>query len=563
VNLIANLFAPRAVREQRDEVARLGKKLDLANRRLSEAYDDLDNRICDWERERDQLMGGGLSGRQGARQGGQDWPFLRNMQDLIDKRADSREACSGNGYGASVLDRMIDFVIGDGMQPSVTLKGAAKGAVSTGVADADDDGEPDADPAVVAVQEVIDEFREANDWGCGEEDREEEGFRRSMRDGEVGVRFFKGGGDANGIPRCRWFEPEQLNSPPSALLNERWGIRTEPDDVETKLAFWLYDMGGTGGKWYKASEIVWHKLGTDRTVLRGMPQFWLVARALHQCEALNSAVAEVSAIQARIAYVRQHAPGVMPGQISTFVGGTGDATTKKRTPYGDSYRRVGITEEGTTVDMSNGMQFTAGPVSTGVPAFVQALQSRLRQVCSRFGLPEFVTGDASNNNLASALVAGGPAERAFKRHQKRYGSFQAAVYRKACEYAVAAGRLSEEDLESVEITVKAGGVSIANKLEEAQVQQIRIQNKLLSPQTAMVQNGDDPRVEAANIEAWDAKFGSGAMGLNGDQGDGQGGGQDQGGDGGDGGGDGQKNKGDKPDKGTPKGKPNADDSQPG
>jgi hypothetical protein len=285
--------------------------------------------------------------------------------------------------------------------------------------------------------------------------------------------------------------------------------------VESKEAIYVRTPDGTDGDWVPMTEMVYHKLGTDRTVLRGMPQFWLVARALYQSDALNSALAEVSAIQAKIAYVREHAPGIMPGQITDFVGGTLDGTGAKRTPYGDRYRRTGIQEEGTTVDMSAGMKFTAGPASTGVPAFVQALQSRLRQVCARFGYPEFFTGDASNNNYASSLTAGGPAEKAFKRKQHKYAAFQAAVYRRACEYAVADGRLSAADLAAVEIKVKASNVTIANKLEEAQVQQIRIQNKTLSPQTAMVENGHDPKVEMANIKAFDDQFGMGAMGMGG------------------------------------------------
>lgn len=519
---LANLFRSPAVRERDAVLESLSRDLKRAERKLRESYAYADDMVAGWERERDEILNGNtLGGRRGARKDGDNWPYLRNMEDLIRMRQASREACEGNGYGAGMLDRAIDFVIGDGMQHEVTLIGPKKGAVATGVADADGDGRPDADPAVERVEAVIEEFRRLNDWGCGEEDREEEGFRRSQRDGEVAGRFFAGGGDTNGIPYFRWIEPEQVDSPPSANPNERWGIRHKPGDVETKEAYYVYDLDGTGGEWVDAKEVVWHKLGTDRTVLRGVPQFWLVARALYQSDALNSALAEVSAIQAKIAYVREHATGVMPGQITDFVGGTLDGTGVKRTAYGDKYRRTGIQEEGTTVDMSAGMKFTAGPASTGVPAFVQALQSRLRQVCARFGYPEFFTGDASNNNYASSLTAGGPAERAFKRKQHRYASFQAAVYRRACEYAVRAGRLSAADLAAVEIKVKPGGVAIANKLEEAQVQQIRIQNKVLSVQSAMVENGADPKVEMANIKAFDDQFGMGAMGLGGGGGFGQ------------------------------------------
>lgn len=509
---LANLFRTPEEREQRRLLTQLETDLRRKQVRLLEAWDDLDNRISDWERERDAIMAGGLAGRRGQGRDGNRWPLLRNMEDLIQYRAASRDAVEGNGYGAGMLDRAIDFVIGDGMQPEVTLKGVKKGAVATGVADADGDGQPDADAAVQAVQAIIDEFRRLNDWGCGEEDREEEGFRRSQRDGEVFVRFFDGPASSNGIPFVRWIEPEQVDAPPGSLPNERWGIRYKPGDVETKEAYYAYELDGIDGEWVDASEIVHHKLGTDRTVLRGVPQFWLVAQALSQCETLNGNIAEVAGIQAKIALIRQHMAGLLPGQITDFVTAQANVTPTP-TVRGRTNPTRQLGPGAVVMDTANGEQLLPGPVSQGVPGFVQGLQSRLRQVCARFGYPEFFTGDASNNNYASSLTAGGPAEKAFKRRQQKYAAFQAAVYTRACEYAVRAGRLSAADLAAVEIKVKASGVAISNKLEEAQVQQIRVQNKLLSPQTAMVENGHDPRVEMANIQAFDDKFGMGAMGL--------------------------------------------------
>ena len=361
---LANLFRSPAVRERDAVLSELTRDLKRAEKKLRESYAYAEDMLAGWERERDEILNGNtLGGRRGARKDGDNWPYLRNMEDLIRMRQASREACEGNGYGAGMLDRAIDFVIGDGMQHEVTLIGPKKGAVATGIADADGDGRPDADPAVENVEAVIEEFRRLNDWGCGEEDREEEGFRRSQRDGEVFVRFFAGDNDSNGIPRARWVEPEQVDAP-SGEPQYRWGIKYKKGDVESKEAAWVVDMDGTDGDWVPWTELVFHKLGTDRTVLRGVPQFWLVARALYQSDALNSALAEVSAIQAKIAYVREHATGVMPGQITEFVGSTLDGTGVKRTAYGDKYRRTGIQEEGTTVDMSAGMKFTAGPAST-------------------------------------------------------------------------------------------------------------------------------------------------------------------------------------------------------
>jgi hypothetical protein len=155
-------------------------------------------------------------------------------------------------------------------------------------------------------------------------------------------------------------------------------------------------------------------------------------------------------------------------------------------------------------------------------------------VCARFGYPEFFTSDASNNNYASILVSGGPFERNIKRRQRRYASFQEAVYKRALAYGVKAGRLSQDDVDAVQVCVEPPGVSIANQLEETQIRQIENQAGVLSVQTWMVKAGYDPKLEAANKEAWEEKFGGAIGQLPGGDGQdpNQDGGVDPGGDGG-------------------------------
>jgi hypothetical protein len=468
-------------------------------------------------------MGGGLAGRPGGRKKGGDWPLLQNVTQLDTARGKSRLACDLNSYAAGMVDRSVDFVVGDGMKVSFTLKGAKTGAVSTGVADADGGGSASGDPRVEKVEAFIDEFRRLNSWGCGVEDREEEGYRREMKDDEVLVRFFMGGADTNGVPRVRWVDPEYLRPPPDAAENEKWGIRHPEGDVETHTHYHLANPDDTAnGKWVVADRVVFYKTNTDATVLRGFPAFGLLAAAFEECEALNGAIARTSAVQAKIAYVRQHAPGMLPGQITSFVDGQKDADVPRRArPWvgGDTTRPTQwLDDDPLTVDMGNGMQFQAGPASTGVPGFVQGLQSRLRQLCARFGYPEFFTGDASNNNYASILVAGGPFEKAIRRRQRRYAAFQEMVYRKAVALAVEAGRLSAADAAAVEIAVQPGSVAMANKLEEAQVNQIKVQNKALSPQEWIQEDGRDPAVTLANLKAMGGQVGGDGMP------DGQGGG---------------------------------------
>lgn len=523
------------VKRNREVIRKLeSRKADL-ERRISEDLDYYSNYVDPMERYRngDELFLP-ITGTVHDRKQGGSWPRLRTMQDLTMARGLARQATEGNAYGAGFLDRSVDFVVGDGMQPTVSLKGQKKGATSTGVADADGDGEPDVDPAVERVEDFLEEFRKLNDWGCGEQDREEESYRRSLQDAEILVQFFKGGANTNGVCRVRFVDPERIDEPPGMARNERWGIRTDPEDVETREAIYLKDLDdSTTGQWYPIDKFIFHKEGTPRTVKRGYPAFAIVADALAQCEKIQRNMSEVTAIQAAIAYVRQHAPGTLPAQITNLISSNGDYQTKPKNGIrGTSDRTVQVqwTDPGQVIDMSDGMNFEAGPASGGAAGFIAVLQSRLRGICARFGFPEFFTADASNNNLASAFIAGGPFERNIKRRQRRFADFQEAVYNKAIEYAVRSGRLSQADVDAVEVKVECPGVSIANKLEETQIRQIENQAGVLSPQTWMLQAGYDPGQETANKEAWDAKFSPvpatmpGANGQGGEGGGGDGGG---------------------------------------
>ena len=81
---------------------------------------------------------------------------------------------------------------------------------------------------------AVDEFERENRWQL----RQQEIVRRIDRDGEAFLRFFV---DHDGMTRVRFIEPDEVVTPaefasdPSASF----GIRTEADDVETVLGYWV------------------------------------------------------------------------------------------------------------------------------------------------------------------------------------------------------------------------------------------------------------------------------------------------------------------------------------
>src|SRR5690606_7510390 len=115
--------------------------------------------------------------------------------------------------------------------------------------------------------------------------------------------------------------------------------------------------------------------------------------------------AEGAAIQASIAYVKEHSAGTSAAQATSLAGarlntvntqkpalrgGTSPITAKKFGP-------------GTILDLSNGQKFVPGPMgSERAPNFLAIQQAVLRAVGSRWSMPEYmISGDASNANYAS------------------------------------------------------------------------------------------------------------------------------------------------------------------
>jgi hypothetical protein len=123
-----------------------------------------------------------------------------------------------------------------------------------------------------------------------------------------------------------------------------------------------------------------------------------------------------ASIQAAIAYIREHAPGTPSSGIT----GGADYNFTRPTPKGG-----GVTQNvkrmlpGTVVDVSSGLKYTSGPVGAGSgQSFLTIAQGGLRRLGVRFQMPEYmISGDASNANYASTLVASSPFVRAMQARQ--------------------------------------------------------------------------------------------------------------------------------------------------
>jgi hypothetical protein len=158
-------------------------------------------------------------------------------------------------------------------------------------------------------------------------------------------------------------------------------------------------------------------------------------------------------------------------------------------------------EPGTVIHMDSNRQFLAGPVGTGTAAFIQVEQAILRGCGARWRFPEYFSGDASNNNMASSIVAGSPFVVAVEGNQLEWGVFERAVAKKVLELCVESGRLSREQVASVDVKVTPPAVALANREEEERLREMRNKAGVLSVTTWQQQVGLDPKHEDANFEA--------------------------------------------------------------
>lgn len=437
--------------------------------------------------------------------------------DLGYMRSLSRQLCEENDRAIAILDRLGDFCVGDGATWQVTLRGARPGAVATGGS---------TDPRVRNVQAVLDEWRELECWGAGPsprdrtnpdddspllQDREREAFRRWRRDGEVFVRFGRGGADRNGLPWCRWVEPELVDDQTGTNSPKSFGVETDPDDAEKVVAYWVRPPDGTGESTpVPAGRVLHLKANVDATIKRGVPDFWPVRGSLDRLKRLNRNLGEVTAALAAIAYLREHADGVTQTQINTLIDADKDYDGFRPGPTwgADTTRTVPTrhVEAAEVIDVSNGLKYLPGPASAGTDGFLAVEAALLRGCGARWGMPEFFSGDASNNNYASILVAGSPFERATKARQREFAIFQRAVAYKVLAFAVQSGRLAAADAEAVEVKVVPPAVAIANRLADEQVRDLRHKAGVLSPQTWAAEAGLDPAAEIANLKDYDRQF---------------------------------------------------------
>jgi hypothetical protein len=399
-------------------------------------------------------------------------PLLLTEQELNWIRAECRALAVTHEFAINGHENRISYIVGSGHSYRVTTTKHAQPA-------------PD---LVRQAQRILDAFIRENHWHR----RQQETVLRCDRDGEAFLRFFLA---SDGTTRLRFIEPGQVATP-SELLGDQaasFGIRTDPEDVETVLEYYV------DGQAVPAADVQHRKCNVDANVKRGLPLFFPVRKNLRRAEKLLRNMSIVAEIQSAIALIRKHRTGTRTA-TQQFVAQQADATvTNSMTGKSDSYHRYA---PGTILDAPGGVEYDFPAAALDAGSYVKVLQAELRAIASRLVMPEFMlSSDASNGNYSSTMVAEGPAVRMFQRLQAQQVESDEAVMWRVLRNAVQAGLLADDALEVLCVKAIPPSLAVRDQLQETQAWQIAFQNGILSPQTWSQMCSLDYDQEQANIQA--------------------------------------------------------------
>jgi capsid protein len=442
-------------------------RLSRLQRRMLEAFDELWDNFVD---PADALYD--VDGSRWTRLGGEGIPGSAtealhiDEQQLGEIRAQCRWLAVTNEFAINGHENRVNYIVGAGHTYRVTAK--KNHTVSLQM--------------LGDVQAVLDEFVRANKW----HQRQQEIVRRKDRDGECFLRLFAA---ANGTTRIRFVEPDQVATPPERAGDPAasLGIQTDPNDVETVLAYWV------DGRPVDAAEIQHRKLGVDANVKRGLPLFYPVRKNLRRAEKLLRNMSVVAEIQSAIALIRKHL-SVTGAGLEQFVQNQADlSVTSQSTGRTSHFRRYA---PGTILDALAGTEYEFPAAGIDAGRYVTILQAELRAIASRLVMPEFMlSSDASNANYASTMVAEGPAVRMFERLQHDMLEDDMELMWRVVRHAVEAGRLPAEVLGSIEMRGICPTLAVRDRLRDAQADQILLRSGAMSVQTMAMRHGLDPEQE--------------------------------------------------------------------
>ena len=485
--------------KERHESARLALEIQHLERaltpRLVESWGEIiDPRL----RNSDPDFGGYNSARQitatslNDRKDGAFLPVYQSEQDLAYQRAASRNLITCTGIRTGILNSLTDYVL----CPGFTFKAAPP------------DGTQGDKNLTVAVQRFIDELLDENDF-IGDLDREI--HCRSREDGDAFVSLHERPG---GKVKLRISEPDQITQPADPRDLEEWigchekypsswsfGVHTREGHTDEPLGYHVvYDGVGNDWDYVPVSRMQHIRRNVTRNAKRGVSDFYEVVNDLVGEVKLRRGMVTGASLQAAVAWILKPPTGSTNAQVTSLVNAASTAYREyeKQTAAGSTTQYIKRYKDGTILGTAPGQEYAEMPGHDRNEGFQIVGQYALRAIGVRWNMPEYlISGDASNANYASSLVAESPFVKARESDQQFYRRHFLSLVWKALRIAFEAGRFSRHvasfaDLLSlIDIKCDLPTVATRDPLKIAETQEAQIRMGILSPRTAATQAGLD------------------------------------------------------------------------
>jgi hypothetical protein len=355
-------------------------------------------------------------------------------------------------------------------------------------------------------RKVLADFRKRNQWSK----RQKETVRRLDRDGERFLRLFAD--EDRGELNVRFVEPLEVQNPPgkSAADGVYFGIqylRTEGGfDIETPVNYFLVRIGEMGEsiglrETVPADQMQHLKANVDMTWPRGLPTWYALEVHLSDAVRTLKATGQIVEFRARIGMIRRHINGsqetvnLLAKRLADRAGdkGPGGVISASRLPYSS------------IIDSSDATDYQFPSAGVPVDKNVAAIQAELRACAAALAMPEYMlSGDASNANFSSTMVAEGPAVKTFEEMQAELIVADVEIMERQLRIAARAGLISgageEEILDLVQVEAEPPIIKSENRLQEAQADQILRAAEVMSKETLAARNGLVYADERAKME---------------------------------------------------------------
>lgn len=351
----------------------------------------------------------GAPGNFAHKKRGNNWPMVQSQTDLYRHIFASRVLYATSPNAKGLIAGLEAYVLGDGL----TYRIVGKKHIDPN----------EVKPIVTAAQQLVDDDLRRNDWHGGEQPGlESEFFVRSRRDGEALLRPFP---KEDGTTQRRFVDSFQLMNPLDRSELDGWwaGVGTHPNDVAGPRKYWVsLDGDAAHGEEIDDDELLHFRVNVDRIEKRGMPDLgWGVYDLLNLNHIALRNIGEATGQQAAIVYVMQHAVGTST-EVRTMVDAR-ENSIQEPNWYSGILRAVERMVGGRHEHIPKHQEYKEPPSARNVPNHLEALAALLRACGRPWQAPEWLTsGDASNNNYASSLVAESPFVLIVKSQQRRYCS---------------------------------------------------------------------------------------------------------------------------------------------